>query len=110
MKAGVKSKFFLFANDGYPPHGTAIVAMNRMVQDKPDMVGRFVQASMEGWKSYMADPAPGNVLIREENSNMKDDHLAYAIGKDEGMRLHWRRVCGHHGHRRDDRCALEEDR
>jgi NitT/TauT family transport system substrate-binding protein len=81
MKAGVKSKFFLFANDGYPPYGTTIVTMNRMVQDKPDVVGRFVQASMEGWKSYMADPAPGNVLIKQENPNMKDDQLAYAVEK-----------------------------
>ncbi|MFX6202087.1 ABC transporter substrate-binding protein, partial [Acinetobacter baumannii] len=24
-KAGVKSKFFLFASDGYPPYGTTIV-------------------------------------------------------------------------------------
>ena len=81
MKAGVKSKFFLFASDGYPPYGTTIVAMNRMVQDKPDVVARFVKASMEGWKSYLADPAPANALIKQENPNMKDDQLAFAMEK-----------------------------
>jgi NitT/TauT family transport system substrate-binding protein len=81
MKAGVKSRFFLFASDGYPPYGTTIVTVNKMVQDKPDVVARFVKASMEGWKSYMADPSAGNALIKQENPNMKDDQLAYAAEK-----------------------------
>lgn len=81
MKAGVKSKFFLFASDGYPPYGTTIVTMNKTVQDKPDVVARFVKASMEGWKSYMADPAAANALIKQENPNMKDDQLAFAMEK-----------------------------
>jgi NitT/TauT family transport system substrate-binding protein len=81
MKGGVKHKFFLFANDGYPPYGTTIVTMNKIVQEKPDVVARFVRASMEGWKSYMADPAAANELIKRDNPQMKDDQLAYALEK-----------------------------
>ena len=47
-KAGVKTKFFLFADDGYPPYGTTIVAMQKTVKEKPELVARFVKASMEG--------------------------------------------------------------
>jgi NitT/TauT family transport system substrate-binding protein len=36
---------------------------------------------MEGWKSYMADPAAANAIIRQENPNMKDDQLAFAMEK-----------------------------
>jgi NitT/TauT family transport system substrate-binding protein len=81
MKAGVKSKFFLFANDGYPPCGTTIVTMNKTMQDKPGLLARFVKASMEGWKSDMADPAAANALIRQENPNRKDDQFACAMDK-----------------------------
>ncbi|SNS83258.1 NitT/TauT family transport system substrate-binding protein [Noviherbaspirillum humi] len=81
MKAGVKANFYLFASDGYPPYGTTIVAMDKTVKEKPDMVARFVRASMEGWKSYLADPAPANALIKQDNPNMKDDQIAYAIDK-----------------------------
>jgi NitT/TauT family transport system substrate-binding protein len=80
-KAGMKHKFFLFARDGFPPYGTTIVATQKLVKDKPDAVARFVRASMEGWRSYLADPAPANELIKKDNPNMKDDQLAYAVAK-----------------------------
>ena len=36
---------------------------------------------MEGWKSYLADPAAGNALIKKDNPNMTDDQLAYSVAK-----------------------------
>ena len=77
---GVKVKFFLFADDGYPPYGTTIVTTQKIVQTKPDVVKRFVAASMEGWKSYLkGNPAPANALIQKDNPNMKDEAIAFAI-------------------------------
>ncbi|HEY7239589.1 MAG TPA: ABC transporter substrate-binding protein [Burkholderiales bacterium] len=81
QKAGVKARFFLFARDGFPPYGTTIVATQRMAKEKPALVQRFVRASMEGWKSYMADPAPANALIKKDNPNMTDEQLAYGLAK-----------------------------
>ncbi len=78
---GIKAKFHLFANDGYPPYGTTIVAMKKLTDEKPDVVQRFVRASMEGWKSYMANPAPGNELIKKDNPRQSDEQIAYAIAK-----------------------------
>jgi NitT/TauT family transport system substrate-binding protein len=86
-KAGIKTKFFLFADDGYPPYGSTMVTTQKLVKEKPDVVARFVRASAEGWKSYLADPAPGNELIKKDNPNMKDDQLAYAVGKLKAHQL-----------------------
>ena len=80
-KGGMKARFFLFARDGFPPYGTTIVATQKMAKEKPDAVSRFVRASLEGWKSYLADPAAANELIKKDNPNMKDDQLAYSVGK-----------------------------
>jgi NitT/TauT family transport system substrate-binding protein len=80
-KAGVKARFFLFAKDGYPPYGTTIVTTQKLLAEKPDAIARFVRASMEGWKSYLATPAPGNELIKKDNPNMQDDQIAYGIAK-----------------------------
>jgi NitT/TauT family transport system substrate-binding protein len=87
QKAGVKANFFLFARDGFPPYGTTIVATQRMVKEKPAVVQRFVRASMEGWKSYMADPAPGNALIKKDNPNMTDEQLAYGLARLKEQQL-----------------------
>ena len=78
---GVKARFHLFAHDGYPPYGTTIVAMKKTADERPDVVQRFVRASVEGWKSYMANPGPANELIKKDNPNMKDEQIAYAIAK-----------------------------
>jgi NitT/TauT family transport system substrate-binding protein len=80
-KGGMKAKFFLFAHDGFPPYGSTIVATQKIVKERPDVVARFVRASLEGWKSYIANPAPANELIKKDNPNMKDDQLAYALAK-----------------------------
>ena len=78
---GIKAKFHLFAHDGYPPYGTTIVSMKKLVDEKPDLVQRFVRASIEGWKSYLANPAPGNELIKKDNPRQSDEQIAYAIAK-----------------------------
>jgi NitT/TauT family transport system substrate-binding protein len=45
-------------------------------------VQRFVDASIEGWHSYLyGDPAPGNALIKHDNPEMTDALIAYGIGK-----------------------------
>jgi NitT/TauT family transport system substrate-binding protein len=78
-KAGAKVNFFLFADAGYPPYGTTIVTMKKTVDERPDVVRRFVAASMEGWKSFMQDPRPAAALIKKDNPNMTDEMIAFAI-------------------------------
>lgn len=79
MKNGKKVNFFLFADEGYPPYGTTIVTTQKMISEKPDVVARFVKASIEGWKSYLADPAPGNALIKKDNPKMEDEQIAFGV-------------------------------
>jgi NitT/TauT family transport system substrate-binding protein len=54
--------------------------MRATVEEKPDLVQRFVDASIIGWYDYLyGDPAPGNALIKADNPDMTDDKIAYAI-------------------------------
>jgi NitT/TauT family transport system substrate-binding protein len=86
-KAGVKTKFFLFADDGYPPYGTTMVTTQKLAAEKPDLVQRFVRASIQGWKSYLADPAAGNVLIKQDNPKMTDEQIAFAIRRMKELKV-----------------------
>jgi NitT/TauT family transport system substrate-binding protein len=76
-----KVKFFLLADGGYPPYGSTIVTTEKMIAEKPDVVARFVKASLEGWRDYLIDPAPGNALIKADNPKMSDAQIAFAIEK-----------------------------
>jgi NitT/TauT family transport system substrate-binding protein len=79
MKNGKKVNFFLFADEGYPPYGTTIVTTQKLITEKPDVVARFVKASIEGWKSYLADPTLGNALIKKDNPKMDDEQIAFGV-------------------------------
>jgi NitT/TauT family transport system substrate-binding protein len=87
MKQGTKANFYLFADDGYPPYGTTIVTTPKLMADKPDLVARFVRASIEGWKSYLSDPAAGNELIKKENPRMEDEQIAFAVKRMKELKV-----------------------
>jgi NitT/TauT family transport system substrate-binding protein len=80
LQKNVPVNFYLFADYGYPPYGTTIVTTTKFLAEHRDVVGRFVKASMEGWKSYLkGDPAPANKLIQADNPNMSDGQIAFGI-------------------------------
>jgi NitT/TauT family transport system substrate-binding protein len=79
---GVKPIVMLLADAGYSSYGSLIQTSDKLMQDKPDLVQRFVDASIEGWYSYLyGDPAPANALIKRDNPEMTDALLAYGIAK-----------------------------
>ena len=81
-KEGVKPVVLLLADAGYSSYGGLIETSAKLAKDKPDLVQRFVDASIEGWYSYLhGDPAPGNALIKKDNAEMTDALLAYGIDK-----------------------------
>jgi NitT/TauT family transport system substrate-binding protein len=87
MKKGVPYHFFLFADDGYPPYGTSIVTTQGLLKRKPDLVKRFVEATMKGWVSYLKDPAPANALIKKDNPSMSDEQIAFGVAQLKALKV-----------------------
>ena len=87
QKAGVKANVLMFSDHGYPAYNTTISCMEETVAKRRAALASFVRATMEGWKSYLANPAPAHALIRRDNPNMTEEQLAYSVGKlrDLGM-------------------------
>ena len=85
QKAGVKANTFLFADYGWTSYGTTISCMEDTVKNRGKVVDSFVKATMEGWKSFLADPAPAAALIKKDNPNMSDEQIAYSVGKLKEM-------------------------
>jgi NitT/TauT family transport system substrate-binding protein len=79
---GVKPVVLLLADAGYDSYGSLIETSQKLVREKPDLVQRFVNASIAGWYSYLyGDPAPANALIKRDNPEMTDALLAYGRSK-----------------------------
>jgi NitT/TauT family transport system substrate-binding protein len=53
-----------------------------LAEKRPDLVQRFVDASIIGWYNYLyGDNSAANALIKRHNPEMTDDLLAYSIAK-----------------------------
>jgi NitT/TauT family transport system substrate-binding protein len=78
QKAGFKPVVLLLADAGYPGYANIVTTSMKLIANKPDVVQRFINASIEGWYSYLdGDPTPANKLIKSENPEMSDALLAY---------------------------------
>jgi len=74
---GVDVDVFLLADQGYNTYGNLIETRQDLVRNKPDLVQRFVDASIIGWKNFVyGDPKPGLDLIKKFNPDVNDASLA----------------------------------
>ena len=81
-EGGFEPKVFLLADAGYDTYSTTIETSWALVEENPDLVQRFVDATILGWYSYLyGDPSPGNELIKADNPDMTDEQIAYSIEK-----------------------------
>ncbi len=81
-RQGIKPVVMLLADAGYSSYGALLQTSKALVEKRPKLVRRFVEASIEGWYDYLfGDPAPGNALIKADNPEMSDDLLAYGRNK-----------------------------
>jgi NitT/TauT family transport system substrate-binding protein len=80
LATGEKPVTILLADQGYQSYAAMIATTRATIDAKPELVRRFVAATMEGWKSYLgADPAAANALIKKDNPEMTDAILSHAI-------------------------------
>jgi NitT/TauT family transport system substrate-binding protein len=81
-EARFKPKVFLIADEGFNSYSTLIETRRDLVERKPDLVQRFVDASIIGWANYLyGDNKAANALIRRNNPEMTDELVAYSIAK-----------------------------
>jgi NitT/TauT family transport system substrate-binding protein len=81
-QAGFKPNVFLLPDFGYDGYSTTIETRNETIEKKPDLVQRFVDASIIGWYNYVyGDNAAANAVIKRDNPEMSDAQIAYSIAK-----------------------------
>jgi len=67
--AGVPVRTMLISQTGYDPYRIVFTSQN-YAQQHPDVVAKFVQASLRGWQDYLNDPQPAHTMITKLNPAM----------------------------------------
>jgi NitT/TauT family transport system substrate-binding protein len=80
--ARFKPGIILLADYGFNTYSTVIETRRDLTDKKPDLVQRFVDASIIGWYNYLyGDNAPANAMIKTLNPEMTDELLEYSLNK-----------------------------
>jgi NitT/TauT family transport system substrate-binding protein len=79
---GIKPVVLLLGDHGYTSYAAVLQTSQKLVDQNPDLVQRFVDASIEGWASFLdGDPTPAYALIKKDNPEMTDDLLKFGHDK-----------------------------
>ena len=79
-RGGFKPQVFLLSDYGYPSYAAMVLARTDWIENRPEHVQAFVNATIEGWRSYVyGDPTPGNRLILAANPDMTPEIIEQAI-------------------------------
>jgi NitT/TauT family transport system substrate-binding protein len=79
-QGGFKPLTFLLADHGYSTYSTTVEARLDTVKNRPDLVQRFVDASIVGWVNYLyGDRSKGDALILRDNPEMDAATIAQSV-------------------------------
>jgi NitT/TauT family transport system substrate-binding protein len=76
---GAEVGAILIASDTYEPYRVMFTS-NDYLAKHPDVVAKFVRASVKGWVDYLGgDPTPANQIILAKRSDLTPEFAAYSI-------------------------------
>jgi NitT/TauT family transport system substrate-binding protein len=79
-EGGFRPNVFLLADHGYETYATTIETRRDLIDQNPDLVRRFVEASILGWRTYLhGDNRAANAAIKAQNPDIDDALIAFSI-------------------------------
>ncbi len=80
--AGAEVETYVLADHGWSTYSTTVETRVELVEDNPDLVQRFVDASTIGWYNYLyGDNSAGNAAIIEANPDQTPEKLAGEVAQ-----------------------------
>ncbi len=76
-QAGAEVRTLLISSSGYDPYRVSFTTREFATQH-PDLVAKFVRASIRGWQAYLADPTATNALLLKLNPALNPAQEAYS--------------------------------
>ncbi|HEX8699763.1 MAG TPA: ABC transporter substrate-binding protein, partial [Myxococcaceae bacterium] len=77
-RQGADPQVFLVADDGFNPYLGVVITRRQLWKEHPERVKAFVEASREGWRTYLDSPGPANAVMGKLNTSMDAETFAAA--------------------------------
>jgi len=85
-QAGIETRVLLTSEAGYNPYRVMFTTRD-FLQQHPDVVAKFVRASLRGWRDYLSDPTTANAAIARLNPALNQEwmHFTWQALRDGGF-------------------------
>ncbi|HXX44811.1 MAG TPA: ABC transporter substrate-binding protein [Candidatus Acidoferrales bacterium] len=75
-QAGIETRVLLTSDAGYSPY-RVMFTTREFLQQHPDAVGKFVDASVRGWRDYLNDPTAAHATIVKLNPALNPEWMEF---------------------------------
>jgi NitT/TauT family transport system substrate-binding protein len=76
-QAGIETRVLLTSDTGYNPYRVMFTTRD-LLQKHPEIVAKFVRASLKGWSEYLNDPAEAHALIAKLNPALNAEWMQFS--------------------------------
>lgn len=78
MREGASPQYLAIGDSGFNPYSDLIATTERFIAENPEVLQAFTEASIEGWRRFLADPLAYFPTIVAENDSMTEEFVAWA--------------------------------
>jgi NitT/TauT family transport system substrate-binding protein len=75
-QAGIETRVLLVSDAGYSPY-RVMYTTREYLQQHPEIVAKFVRASLKGWKDYLNDPSAAHAMIAKLNPALNAEWMKF---------------------------------
>jgi len=76
-KAGIETRVLLTSDAGYNPYRVMFTSQD-FLKRHPEVVAKFVRASLRGWRDYLNDPTVANAAIMKLNPALNPEWIQFS--------------------------------
>jgi NitT/TauT family transport system substrate-binding protein len=77
QRAGIETRVLLTSDAGFNPYRVMFTTQDFLKQH-PDVVAKFVRASLRGWRDYLSDPAAAHAVIIKLNPALNPEWMQFS--------------------------------
>jgi NitT/TauT family transport system substrate-binding protein len=74
---GVKNSTLLIHDSGFQPYGNVIFTTEKMIKENPELVQKFINATVKGWEYYKDHSDEINPFLKEKNPDLDEEAMKY---------------------------------
>jgi NitT/TauT family transport system substrate-binding protein len=75
-QAGIETRVLLTSDAGYSPYRVILTTRDLLAQH-PEIAEKFVRASLQGWRDYLADPSAAHAMIAKLNPALNPEWMEF---------------------------------